>query len=213
MNNVFCERFPEYEVTRKQLFCRLADPCRQEDGCRGVLSRPWLDLRICCYYDMKEEGVPGAALTIYENCLSLWHVTAERVLEDAWRNTTERKTVFRPLDKVLYELHETMEWMDLTEIRNEASLYVLTNSDRMNGAVYMAVPGVMNRIAKELDADFYILPSSIHECLILPDTGLQDDDWLNHLVSFVNRECVPEEEILTDHVYFYDRMLQHVRPC
>ncbi len=212
-NGILCEDFEKYEVTRNRIFCRLLDPRWQEDGCRDVLSRPWMDLRLCVYYDLEEDGFPGAAVTIYKNCLSLWHVPAEKVLEDAWRNTTERRILFRPLESVLHDMQEGAEWPDVPEERSGPPVYVLTNIHKANGAVYMAAPDVLRRIGKRLGKDFYILPSSIHECLILPDTGEEDEEMLNALVSMVNLEYLDEKDVLTDHVYYYDRLLQQVHSC
>ena len=210
----FFKRFHEYEAVRRQIFCRLADPGRTDGGCRDMPSRPWMDLRICCYYDMAEEGLPDAVVPIYEECLLLWDVTADRVLDDAWHNTLRRQHVlFRPLDKVLLEMQDEPECPEDPDIRAGSPLYLLTNTNRAYGAIYMAVPDVLKQIGKDMGTDFYILPSSIHECLILPDTDLADEEELNNLVSLVNRGWVSEKDVLADHVYYYDRLLQHVRSC
>ena len=210
---VLFEYFQDYEVTRKKLFCRLTDPERAEHS-RDILSRPWMDLQICCYYDLAEDGLPDASIPIYKNCLSLWKIAAEKVLDDAWHNTIRKQEIlFRPLDSVLLELQGLSEWADEPEVINGSLLYLLTNKDRAYGAIYMAMPDVLKQIGRELGKDFYILPSSIHECLILPDTDLMDEEGLNSLVRMVNSDCVQEKDVLADHVYYYDRLLQHVRSC
>lgn len=210
----FGTRFSEYETARRQLFCKLTDPNRLAGGCGDMPSRPWMDLRISCYYDMAEDGLPDCGMVIRNDCLSLWHVSGEQVLEDAWKNTVERQRIlFSPLDRVLREMEAEREWTEGMDFRERSPLYILTNTERMFGAVYMAVPEVLGLIGEKLESDFYILPSSIHECMILPVTEPADEEGLNRMVSVINRDCVEDAEILADHVYFYDRLLRHVRAC
>lgn len=60
-------------------------------------------------------------------------------------------------------------------------------------------------MAEKLQGDLLILPSSIHEVLVIPDTGWQDYEALNAMVRAVNREVVSREEQLSDHIYRYIR--------
>jgi len=77
----------------------------------------------------------------------------------------------------------------------------------------VSVPAVLKRVGRELGTGYYILPSSIHECLILPDTEPVEKEELNSLVAVVNRGFVSERDVLTDHVYYYDRIRNQVRIC
>ena len=67
-------------------------------------------------------------------------------------------------------------------------------------------PGLLAEIAKKLNCDLYVLPSSIHECIIMPVTELHTKEDLSKMVCHVNEREVLEEEILSDHVYYYDRL-------
>lgn len=85
-------------------------------------------------------------------------------------------------------------------------LYILTNKEKCFGAVSIAIPGEPERIADYLRSDYYVLPSSIHECLILPDDGFYKTEFLNELVRSVNTTQVDPAEVLSDHVYHYSRL-------
>ncbi|MCD8300425.1 MAG: DUF5688 family protein [Clostridiales bacterium] len=52
--------------------------------------------------------------------------------------------------------------------------------------------------------NFYILPSSVHELILVPGERMADEYRLTQMVREVNRETVLNEEVLADHVYYYD---------
>ena len=83
-------------------------------------------------------------------------------------------------------------------------MYVLSNEQRAFGAAYMLDEQVLEQIRQELDCAFYVLPSSVHECMILPDCVGISPAELKALVEEVNRTQVEPEEVLTDSVYHFD---------
>ncbi len=87
----------------------------------------------------------------------------------------------------------------------ERCLFVLGNKDRIQGACTMIYQGVLQDVADYLDRDIFILPSSIHEVLILPDSGFMEAGELRQMVKEVNETQVQEQEVLSEHVYRFDR--------
>ena len=85
----------------------------------------------------------------------------------------------------------------------QSPLYLLSNKQKTLGAVGIAFPGQADRIAAELGSDYYVIPSSIHECLILRADEGHTPEELNEMVAEVNRTQVSPQEILADHVYYY----------
>ena len=61
-------------------------------------------------------------------------------------------------------------------------------------------------IAEELDEDICILPSSIHECLIMPVNDETDFAELRRIVKKVNDTEVSETEILSYNIYRFSRV-------
>ena len=68
----------------------------------------------------------------------------------------------------------------------------------------MADRNALKRAAHKLNGSFYILPSSIHELILVPEVTFGDPAGFNQTVRAVNREAVRPEERLSDHVYRYD---------
>ena len=56
-----------------------------------------------------------------------------------------------------------------------------------------------------MEKDLIILPSSIHEVLLLPDDGDISYAEMSRLVTHINRSEVPKEDRLSNQVYLYSR--------
>ena len=86
-----------------------------------------------------------------------------------------------------------------------AEKYVLTNNTRLNGAACIFYEDVLKKFADTLQTDLYILPSSIHEVILLPKLARYDAMNLEDMVREVNTDGVSREEVLSDKVYIYRR--------
>ena len=86
----------------------------------------------------------------------------------------------------------------------QPTMYVLSNSRQMFGAAVMAFPGILEAIGKRLGCNYYIIPSSIHELIILPDNISGQVSNLNEMISSINSEMLSKEEVLSNHAYLYD---------
>ena len=85
----------------------------------------------------------------------------------------------------------------------EDRMYILTNIYKVNGASMLLDSDMMQKVMEEVGSDFFILPSSIHEVLIVPaDSGMKSSD-LETMVREVNDTEVSDTEILSYHVYRY----------
>ena len=94
---------------------------------------------------------------------------------------------------------------DETEIRTDC-LYACTNDVKMNGAGAVLYDGVLKRFAEKAGCDIYILPSSVHEVLLVASAmGIKPED-LKKMVKDVNRTTVSKEDFLSDNVFVYRRL-------
>ena len=90
----------------------------------------------------------------------------------------------------------------------EKKLYVLRNTEESHGAATLLYPGVLQALAENSGADLFILPSSIHEVLVMKADGEINAGELQYMVMDINRHMVEPEEVLSDQVYRYDRESQ-----
>ena len=111
------------------------------------------------------------------------------------------------------EIKDFLEEMfgDPAGVEKELQMYVLTNDRSLNGAAVLFYPGVQEMVAEKMQGDYFVLPSSIHEVLIVPDDGEMDFEELRAMVNEVNETQVQPGEVLTGEVYSYDRQNKKLR--
>lgn len=85
-----------------------------------------------------------------------------------------------------------------------AEIYVVTNQSGIFGASALFYPGTMERCAEALNGDYFVLPSSRHEMLLLADDGTHDYMYLQVMVKEINSTVVASIDFLSDTVYHYD---------
>ena len=96
-----------------------------------------------------------------------------------------------------WHIHEELE------LPEKDKMYVLSNKLKNYGAACIAYPYILDMLAGVLKENFYVLPSSVHEVIIVPESSRIRQSELERMVREINETQVPEEEILSNHAYFY----------
>lgn len=199
--------FTEYEKVKKRICFKLIHYAKNQAMLSEVPHIRFLNLAIVFFYAYESEMLGSGTILIRNVHIESWNVTTDELYKQARENTGR---LFPPELLGIEELLEEMlagRFEDAEEyIREEMKIpmYVLTNNIRQHGAISIFYPGILRKLAKKENANLFILPSSIHEVVILPDTGLEMQS-LKEMVQDVNETQVAEEEILSDSVYYYDR--------
>ncbi|MDO4437866.1 MAG: DUF5688 family protein [Eubacteriales bacterium] len=108
-------------------------------------------------------------------------------------------------DKICDDTLEIREMISKSmKKENEYPLFVVTNKIYTYGAATIFYDGVMEQIGESFGKNYFILPSSVHEMIILPDDGKFEYKKLKEIVESVNREIVSPDDFLTDDVYYYN---------
>ena len=84
-------------------------------------------------------------------------------------------------------------------------LFVLSNELKLNGASTLFYTDSISDFSKSMDSDIYILPSSVHEVLLVPENSLVDPEQLREIVMDANQKVVMKDEVLSDNIYIYRR--------
>lgn len=147
------------------------------------------------------------AAKVTEPLLAHLQLTKEEALKIAKTNTA-KSAKFESMDTVMRNImmdnDMDKEIADMMFPNQSTPLSVVTNESGIDGAAVIACPEVLKAVQKELGEDFYILPSSIHEILVLPKSFSDDVEDLKQMVSSVNEAEVPPEDRLSDQVYEFD---------
>ena len=91
------------------------------------------------------------------------------------------------------------------EINPYHGMYILTNNRKDEGASVLFYPGMDTRIGELLGSNYFALPGSLHEFIIVPDNGLHDAQQLRQVVKEANATIIPPNEVLSDRVLYFDR--------
>lgn len=217
-SNINMEFFREFEKVRPRICYKIVNHGRN----RGLLERiphiDFLDLSICFFYAYENEALGFGSILIYNSHMEMWNCSTETLLKLAQENT-KRLFPWKTYDmgELLRELIEceALGRGKLSEEGQESPdeecpMQVLTNTRRIHGATCMIYPGLLNSMAKEMDENLYILPSSIHEVILMPESAVDDPEVLRDMVREVNATQVEPEEILSDNLYFYQRQENRV---
>ena len=166
-----------------------------------------LDLAVVFYCLLDNEYGRSATALIYNNNLKNWNVTIDDVYKAALKNTPDLLHSKISSMAALFEkcgVNVDGEEVDLKDYV-PSDMYVLTNESKLNGAACILYENVLYDFAQKLGADLYILPSSVHEVILLPKLSMFEKDELVNMVKEVNTEGVAADEVLCDHVYEYNR--------
>lgn len=166
-----------------------------------------LDLAVVFYCLLDNEYGRSATALIYNNNLKNWNVTIDDVYKAALKNTPDLLHSMISSMAALFEkcgVNVDGEEVDLKDYV-PSDMYVLTNESKLNGAACILYENVLYDFAQKLGADLYILPSSVHEVILLPKLSMFEKDELVNMVKEVNTEGVAADEVLSDHVYEYNR--------
>ena len=92
----------------------------------------------------------------------------------------------------------------------DMSMLILSNSDKFFGATALFYPEVKAQIADATGGSYYVLPSSVHELIVLPDNGTFDERELARMVQSVNSCEVRPEEQLGNKVLYYNAAMDRL---
>lgn len=177
------------------------------------------DLAVVFYILVSSEAEGTGTITIKNNMLEIWDVNTDALYELALTNTQQlfRGTVKSMANVMMDILSEqmdeesAMEFFDMMVGENDMiPMYVCTNTMKLNGAGVILYNGLLQEFADRVGSDVFILPSSIHETLLIPANADMDTEYLRDMVRTVNRTEVAPDEILSDNVYYYSRLTDRV---
>ncbi len=147
-----------------------------------------------------------ASIAVRNDHIRQWRQTAETLFAAAQENMAEKMPeLLVPMQKLL----EEMTGLD-TQDEYSVPMYVLTNQEKTFGASALLYSKKIKYLAKIWQKDLLILPSSVHEVLILPDDGERDYDFYRQMVKEVNTTQVDPEEILSESLYRFNRKKEEI---
>lgn len=163
----------------------------------------YLDLAVVFYCLVTASPAGSATILIRNEHLRFWNVTTNDLYELALKNTPRLfPPVLHNITEIVGPLLAEPEFCEYS-IEKPVPMYVLTNTGKLYGAACLLYPDLFSSLSDELHGDFYILPSSVHEVILLSVNEVESLPALNAMIHDINETQLDPEEILSDHAYLY----------
>ena len=199
----------DYEKMKDKLQMRICDKEWNTDRLADKVVTEHGDFAAYYAVNLEEnrEGISSIPVTV--SLMNEWGVSVEQIQADAMMADRNRGVVLMNMNEIIKSMifgeepeNLLNEKLDIETMREP--MFCLTNAQKMNGASLLLQEDIRKQIGECLGSDYFVLPSSIHEVLILPDNGLFEVPELNAMVKEVNETQVERQEQLSDKVQFCD---------
>lgn len=152
-----------------------------------------------------ESGI--ASYKINNDMLKQYGVSEEQLIKDALQNSSKiRPARFVNMNQMLQDMLPGME--ELPDI----GMHILTNVQKLDGAAAMFYPDIMDEIERQMGGKVTIIPSSVHEVIVIPSDASQSEKEFAEMIAEVNKTEVAPQEILGYRPLVYDEITKEVVP-
>lgn len=191
----------DWDQMKGRLKARLYNRKTNADIYRSAKEYGFEDFIIIPYIDVSDI-VPNGYIQITDKLLKNWEHKADTVIDIALDNVKNDAEII-PMTKVLTEIMKANGFpqneIDQMLYITDNKMNVITNKKRKCGAIGLIT---MRKKLKEKFPDGYIvLPSSIHEVIVIPYEEDLSETYLTDMVESVNNECIEDIEVLGDRAY------------
>ena len=200
--DVSIDMLKDYEKMRENLTVKLVG----HEGNEQMLQKiPHYDMEdLSLVYQFKFPGDEGmtASILITSDMVKKFGITEEQLHQDALRQAVQQSPlILQTMEEVIREITGGM-----VDAKEMVPTYVASNKSRTNGASVLMYPDFFKEAADLLKESFFILPSSIHDLILVPagEDNLENVRELQQMVREVNATKVRPEERLSNYVYHYD---------
>lgn len=195
----------DWEYVRSRVRCKIVNSEKNAKYMEDKPHRELLNLSIVYFIELNdvfapnENGVSGTA-AICNAHMNSWGVDEEIIYQESIKNL-QGSTTFRSMESVMAAMCGADE--DITDdLQSGSNMYILSNQKKIFGASGLLDVDMLGRITNKFKQDFYVLPSSIHELILIPYDKVYDAKELKAMVQEVNTDQVEADEVLSDSVYY-----------
>ena len=206
--------FTDYDAVKNRIFFKVINYEKNKKRLEKIPHMRFHDLAVVCYFAYMNELIGHGFIQIEKSHVEKWGISRDRLFADAKKNIREKLHVeVKGMNEIIWEMMaDKVNVMDEEEVlsalehaERKIPMYVMTIKGKYFGAACICQKEELARFAGRVGKSFYILPSSIHELILIPDEGRETPDSLKKMVREVNRSHVAEEEQLSDNIYYYEK--------
>ncbi len=193
----------DWDYVKDKLQIRPVKKAWNEEELETRVYREYLDFAVTLAAELGMEEDRSGSVPVEKSALEAWNVSEETVYRKAWENLYRERYYLVPIERLLPEGYPAAE----------TEMHMLTRGNRLYGAGLLFREDIFRRLAKEQGGNIYILPSSVHELVLIRQEKDMDAGELRGIVELVNQDSalLKPEEKLSDNVYVYDRENREIR--
>ncbi len=203
-------KLEQFDSAKPYIFVKMIHLTENQSLLAEMPHVTFLDFAIVAYFEVESEEIYKGTVLIKNQYLTLWKISEKELMDWAITNTKAAKG---------FCLHKMSEILSGTICPDDRELlecagkgmYVLTNKDKYFGAPLAYYPDVLKEIGECIGEDYYLLPASVHEWVLVADSYVCDKEALFSMVRDINDFEVSKEEILSYNVYFYNISSQKIQ--
>ena len=196
--------FQNWDKTKTHIFAKLINAQMNKELLEDVPHRILMDLAEVFYVKVYGNQMEGFGTILIRNeHKAFWKVDEATLHEAALVNMAADQTEFTSMENLLSHSSEELEF-------EGGGMYILTNSSKLFGASELLKKDILHNIAEKLQDNLIILPSSTHELIILSEKDAPSEEKAADMVKEINATCLAPNEVLSNHVYRFERSTQAV---
>lgn len=183
--------FKDFDNVESKVIFRLINTAKNLEMLNDMPSIPYLDLSIIFAVVVDEHAV----INVKNEHLKMWDISIDDLYQVAKRNTPMLcPAKLKSIDDMLTELDSSFEGLEFSLL----PMYVLSNATTLYGASVILYCDILTHF----NTDLFVIPSSVHECILLPANSRDEADGIRQIIGEVNKEINPAD-VLSDNLYFY----------
>lgn len=211
--------FTNYDSAKDYLSVQVINTKANWQMLAEVMHKEMEDLSVICRLEIPlttEEGIGSVKVT--HELISQWGVRPEEIFQKAIENAVKNQPpVLESMSSLTTEMMGLpIENKNLFQLKEgeefpEDHMYVLSNQMKLNGASVLSYPNIQEQLESVFPHGCYLLPSSIHEIIIVSkDCGVTPEE-IGKMVRKINMTQVAEDEVLSDRIYEFDKEKRKLR--
>ena len=201
----------DLDKVRNRIIPRLINAKRNEEYLIDKPHRLVEDLAVVYAVNISEDETGKMSAPVTYSLIESYGITPEELDNIAMYNLEKVSVSFKSMREMLMETYKKSYGEDIPEYMlppegTVPEMYVLTNVSKLNGATMILNKGIMDSVLDRAGRDVIIIPSSIHEVIIvpIPEESIDASEYAK-MIQDVNKSQLSPNEILSDHAYLYTR--------
>ena len=162
------------------------------------------DLSIIYKIVLSDEIAGRKSISVTNDIIKIWSlyevnpkITEELLYKTAIKNLSKEKYMLKPIEDIIAEV------LGLPSPGISSGMYVLTGKSRIDGFSMILNEEAMQDAISTIDGDFYIIPSSVHEALLLDCSCHKSPSDIAEFTDMVNGLLPDQGDVLSDSLYAY----------